>query len=118
MSNAQSITAGTAAPAPGAGTLSTNTVPNGFGLGISGVITNGATGPTITPTVQVVGSIDSGTNYYMIDQCQGQTGNNTVTQFAFNFIPDGWPLIALRMGGNTAQNITVTAVAAYGASIG
>ena len=117
MSAAQSIAAATAAPAPGAGILSTNTVTNGFGLGISGIITNAATGPTISVTVQVVGSVDSGTNYYMIDQVQGLLGNNIVTQFSFNFIPDGWPLIALRMGGNTAQAVTVTAVAAYGASI-
>jgi hypothetical protein len=117
MSSAQSIAAATAAPAPGAGIISTNTVTNGFGLGISGIITNGATGPTITVTVQVVGSVDSGTNYYMIDQVQGLTGNSVVTQFAFNYIPDGWPLIALRMGGNTGQAVTVTAVAAYGTSI-
>ena len=119
LCSAQSIAAATAAPAPGAGILSTNTVTgtNSFGLGISGIITNAATGPTISVTVQVVGSRDAGTTYYMIDQVQGLLGNSIVTQFSFNNIPDGWSLIALRSGGNTGQAVTISADAMWGASI-
>jgi hypothetical protein len=112
IATALSIAASTA-------TAATNTVPmaSGFDLGITGTITNSATGPTAGQIIQLQASVDSGVTWYTVRQVVGLLGANVVTPFTFDALPNGWPLLRLYATGSANQITTLSAVAGYVASI-
>lgn len=106
LASAQSVSVTTAADS-----TSTFTATTSFGYGVSGTVTNGATVTTAT-IVQLMGSGDNAT-FYVIDSFPTQTGNGTVTTFAFQLIPDGYSYFKLHYTASAGAGFTVTAVIVY-----
>jgi hypothetical protein len=104
LSSAQSVAAATPADSTNTATVTTQ-----FSFSVFGNITNGATGPTVGLTAQLMVSADNST-FFVADQVTGLLGNNTVTPFAFNYIGDAVQYIKMHYLGNTVQAVTVTAV--------
>lgn len=68
-------------------------------------ITNGATGPTVAPTVTINVSNDNSV-FRKFASAQADTGNSTVTDFTFQ-IPSSVLYAQVSITGNTAQAVTV-----------
>lgn len=80
-----------------------------YGALVTVRITNGATGPTVAASCSVLLACDAaGTVYGEYASFTAGTANNAVYTKAFS-IPIGCGAIKLSAGGNTVQNVTITA---------
>lgn len=80
-----------------------------YGALITGLLTNGATGPTVAPTAYVEVSGDN-TNWKQFYPIGGDTTANSITPFSCE-IPPAVMYARVRVTGNTVQAITCEAFA-------
>jgi len=97
-------------------TGSTIDLRTGFGCGVVGKVTNGATGPTLPCDCVYEVSVD-GTNWEEIARASADLGNNVVTRFPF-FFKKEWMYGRCKFLGNTGQAVTVECKGHHVSSIG
>lgn len=89
------------------GTAINNTT--GYGAFITALIANGATGPTIAPTIYFEVSGDN-TNWKEAWRAAGDTVANSITPYTYEMIKDIM-YFRVRVTGNTGQAVTCEAFA-------
>jgi hypothetical protein len=86
-----------------------------YGAMITGILTNGGTGPTIAPTAYVEISGDN-TNWKQFYTVAGDTTASSITPFSCEIVPSVM-YARVRVTGNTGQTITCEAFAQVLATI-
>jgi phage tail sheath gpL-like len=121
----QLIAAGTS-NAAGATTRGTADLRTVFGGVLTIKVTNGATGPTVAPTINILiahtsvttpTAASAGTNWKTIASFGGDSVNNSINEWNYE-VPAGIMHIEVEITGNTAQAITCEAFMSQITSIG
>jgi hypothetical protein len=86
-----------------------------YGAFLTALITNGATGPTVAPTIYFEVSGDN-VNWKEAWRATGDTTANSITPFSYDAVP-GIMYIRVRVTGNTGQAVTCEAFAQVLATI-
>lgn len=87
-------------------------IVGGFGIGVSGTITNPGAGLTHTTSVALQVSGD-GTNYYTIDSFVVLATASATLPFWFNKIPNDAGWVRVQYTGNAGATVTSTAIVVY-----
>jgi hypothetical protein len=109
------IAAGTSNAAAGTTTGTAVDLTTKYGAFITGLLTNGGTGPTVAPTAYVEVSGDN-TNWKQAFAVGGDTTASSVTPFSYD-VPAGVMYARVRVTGNTGQAVTCEAFAQVLATI-
>lgn len=109
------IAAGTSNAAGATATGTAVDLTTKYGALITGLLTNGGTGPTIAPTAYVEVSGDN-TNWKQFYAVGGDTTASSITPYSCE-IPPGVMYARVRVTGNTGQAVTCEAFAQVLATI-
>lgn len=103
------IAAGTSNSAAGTTTGTTVSLATAYGAFVTGLLTNGATGPTVAP-VAIIEASGDGTNWKEVYRVGGDTIANSITPYAYEACA---PImnVRVRVTGNTGQAVTCEAFA-------
>ena len=109
------IAAGTSNAAAGTTTGAAVSLATAYGAFITGLLTNGATGPTVAP-VAIIEASGDGTNWKEIYRVGGDTTASSITPYSYEVCA---PImnVRVRVTGNTGQAVACEAFAQVLATI-
>lgn len=126
--NARTIIAAGTSNAAGSSTRGTLDLRTALGGLLTVKVTNGATGPTIPATINILGAHDNGATpaagsagavWKTIYTVQHNTTNNAAGEWEFGFSIERCPMhLEVEITGNTVQAVTCEAMMSEATSIG